>query len=450
MVSPMSSQGYSGSLTHSGESLFRHAIIGLTAISWLSVTPAPLAAQTKPVPLSERLPQLYKDVIETRARVFDGFTGDAREVISKARLDAAFQVNDLLAAQLSSFPLGSSAGGFTWTFEPVSGTFTRASDSFGPIFAERALTIGRNRLNVGMNYQRVTFDHLEGKSLRGGEIIGYTGLPLLSGQAGMFFADSLDLEATTQTATTFATYGVSDRLDVGVAVPVNHVELKATLNTRFDDNRGWGDDYIRIVAEHGLATSASSSGSASGLGDIVVRAKYNVLKRNGGGLAGAVDVRLPTGDESNLLGIAGTQTKVYMIGSRAFSRLSPHFNFGYTISGGSPDAAAEFLLIAPADEINYTAGADMAVSLRTTVAVGVVGRTLRQIGTLSDASTRFGGVYKEFELNRGADLHLLLGSAGLKVNPTANMLMSTNVLFPLRQRGLTDRLTWLVSFDYSF
>ncbi len=142
-------------------------------------------------------------------------------------------INNLFAAQLSSFPLGSSAGGFTWTFQPVTGTFNRASDSFGPIFTERALTIGRNKLNVGVNYQRVTFDHLDGKKLTGGELVGYTGLPNYLGVDGIFFEEALDLQLTTDTVSVFATYGVSDRLDVGVVVPFNRVNVKATLVSQY-------------------------------------------------------------------------------------------------------------------------------------------------------------------------------------------------------------------------
>jgi hypothetical protein len=50
----------------------------------------------------------------------------------------------------------------------------------------------------------------------------------------------------------------------------------------------------------------------------------------------------------------------------------------------------------------------------------------------------------------GADLTLLLGSAGVRFNPAANLLISTNFLFPLSDNGLTDSLTWLVGIDYSF
>ena len=51
---------------------------------------------------------------------------------------AAADFNRAIVRQLSGFPLGSSAGGFTFTFDPVRQTFMRSSDSFGPTFAERA------------------------------------------------------------------------------------------------------------------------------------------------------------------------------------------------------------------------------------------------------------------------------------------------------------------------
>jgi hypothetical protein len=50
------------------------------------------------------------------------------------------------------------------------GSFSPVSPSFGHVFSERALTIGWHRLNVGINYQRGTFDSMEGKDLLGGDI----------------------------------------------------------------------------------------------------------------------------------------------------------------------------------------------------------------------------------------------------------------------------------------
>ena len=42
------------------------------------------------------------------------------------------QVNRALLTMLSTYPLGSPSGGFTYTIDPALGTLTRSSDSFGP------------------------------------------------------------------------------------------------------------------------------------------------------------------------------------------------------------------------------------------------------------------------------------------------------------------------------
>src|SRR5882762_8750529 len=51
---------------------------------------------------------------------------------------APFFFNQQIVSQLATFPLGSSSGGFAYRFDPTTGTFQRATDSFGPSFAERA------------------------------------------------------------------------------------------------------------------------------------------------------------------------------------------------------------------------------------------------------------------------------------------------------------------------
>ena len=467
--------------------MLRLAAIFLMMSAASLATPAHVFAQSEATPLSELLPTLHRRVTAAEDVLFSRSDPDA---IKKNSLDTVLHINNLLAAQLSSFPLGSSAGGFTWTFEPVTGTFSRASDSFGPIFAERALTIGRKKLNVGVNYQHVTFDHLDGKELAGGELVGYTGFPYYYGSElrpdGVFFEDALDLSLTTDTVSMFATYGVSDRFDIGVAVPINRVNVRATIVSRegntftgIGNPARPGDEFacetywikwIQFAADQSLYSppvrpnacglKAEASGTATGIGDVVVRTKYSLLRSHGGGVAAGVDVRLPTGDEENLLGIAGAQAKVYLAASTGLGRLSPHINAGYTLSGTSDSVSTSSALIAPPDEINYAGGADMAVSLRATVVFDVVGRTLRGVGTLREQPSLFGTrvgrsdgertELQELRLLPGADLRLLLGSTGVKFNPTANLLVSANVLFPLSDRGLTDRLTWLLGFDYSF
>lgn len=272
--------------------------------------------------------------------------------------------------------------------------------------------------------------------------MGYFG-QYFSETNAVFFADSLDAKATTDTLNMFATYGISDRLDVGIAVPFNRVSLDATLTTRVGTiQRGLFEERVAV---------SSDSGTSSGIGDVVVRAKYNILNRKAWAIAESIDVRVPTGDELNLLGVAGPQVKLTFIASSTAGRLSPHANFSYTISGTSSAADDPTTWVsAPPEEVNYAFGADWALSLRSTVAVDAVGRTLRKVGTMTWAPSEFGAQFPEFHPNPGQDLHLMLGSVGVKINPWANMLLTTNVLFPLMKNGLTDSLTWMAGVDYSF
>jgi hypothetical protein len=427
----------------------RRSFILVLAVTALLAAPARLAAQNQDVPLSQLLPELYVNQIDAEFNaflsVFDELVDvEELERSRRERLAIVYQIIDLAGNQLSSFPVGSASGGFVWQYDPTSATYIRASNSFGPLFAERPLTIGRKRLTIGANYQRVTFDHLEDRSLRGGEIVGYFGQTNLIGPIGFFFADSLDVKVTTDTWNAFATYGLTDRLDIGVAVPINRVAIDATLTSRVGSTLTGVSDTIDPIV-------TSRSGKAAGIGDVTIRAKYNILNHDAIGIAEAIDVRLPTGDEADLLGIAGPQVKLAFIAATEAGRLSPHVNLAYTISGTSEGAvsAPGSVLVGPPEEISYAAGADYALSLRTTVAFDAVGRVLRKEGKLMWGPTEFGPEFQQFHFEQG-DLHLLLGSAGLKINPYRNLLFTANVLFPLTKSGLTDELTWMAGFDYSF
>src|SRR6478735_9278876 len=51
-------------------------------------------------------------------------------------------IERLLLIELTTTPLSSSSGGFSYRFNPAIGTVERATGNFGPFFTERSLTIG--------------------------------------------------------------------------------------------------------------------------------------------------------------------------------------------------------------------------------------------------------------------------------------------------------------------
>ena len=78
---------------------------------------------------------------------------------------------------------------------------------------------------------------------------------------------------------------------------------------------------------------ATGSAVASGLGDVLVRAKYNVLRRGGSGVAIGGEARLPTGDPDNLLGTGEAAFRPRVIGSIENAQAGLHGELGYVMGG---------------------------------------------------------------------------------------------------------------------
>jgi hypothetical protein len=426
--------------------------------------------------------------------------------------------NTQMASQFSTFPLGSSSGGMTYVFDESVGTLRRGSTSFGPSFAERTLTIGRRKLSAGFNYQRTSYNTFEGQNLDDGSIKFYLrhqdcctfrllpetpfsefsslrgdGTRLTPPFEGDIIEASFSLEATTHTTAVFANYGVTDRWDIGLAVPFVRVNLDARVQALI--LRLVTCSTPRVVPvpvpvtcapdthtfEYGNPNATQTvqhSGQASGLGDIVLRTKYHFLRAAGGGLAAAVDVRLPTGDENKLLGAGGAQAKFLLVASTERGRLGQHVNIGYTAAEGAVAGTLAGLTSTPLpDELNYSGGVEFVTSPPLTLMGDIVGRTLRGAGRLDLVSKTFQysdpsrlpsgftpqtlvemGILSfptssvsldEFNPRRG-DLTLLLGTGGVKFNLTGNLLISGSVLLPLTNAGLRSRVTTVIGVDYAF
>ena len=397
--------------------------------------------------------------------------------------------NKLMAVQISTFPMGSSSGGFSYAFDPALGTLRRSSSSFGPLFAERAATLGKGRMSAGFNYQHASYDKFEGSNLDDGSIKFYlrhqeccsTGagpaVPPFFGVdehpngtllnpffEGDVIEAALSLSVSTDVVSVFGNYGLTDRWDVGVAVPFVHVNMDASVRGTIQRLATGANSLIHtfVAGQDVPQQTFESSGSATGIGDIEIRTKYRMLDFRAGGLAAAADFRMPTGDENDLLG-GSTQFKLLLIESAGNDRVTQHVNLGYTFSS-SGDVAVTGIDVTPSfpDEFNYAAGVELVVEPRVTVIADLVGRNLRNAGRLDLVSKTFqfqpagnppppiGSMqFDEFEPRSGS-LNLLYGTAGVKFSPKGNFLISASVLFPLTDSGLKNRLTTIVGMDYAF
>jgi len=403
------------------------------------------------------------------------------------QVTAAFELNKALVSQLSTFPIGSSSGGFTYSFDSKSRAFSRSSESFGPAFAERGLTNGKGRFSAGFNFQHTSYSEFEGTSLDNGQInfnLRHNDCCAKLGDAlnppfeGDLVQLQLSLKASSSTTAMFVNYGLTNRLDVGVTVPVVSVSLDAFVVSTID-SLSKSAPTIHSWDGKGSTVETSNTGTqtATGVGDILVRAKYNFWRNEAGAVAAGLDVRLPTGDSKNLLGTGATQTRIQLIGSGAFGFLAPHVNIGYTFSNGNMDSAVADLGVENAtyntnvsvpSEANYTFGTEIIPHPRLTLAVDFVGRSLRDVPrfaiqnqpfeyhlasapTAPPLSTTLSGL--DFaDLNHpNGTLNLALGVVSGKYNiPNTTLLITGSVLFPLNDNGLKPGVTGVVGLDYGF
>jgi hypothetical protein len=384
---------------------------------------------------------------------------------SDGQFGIAEALNRTIAVQTANVPLASSSGGFTFAIDSTTGLPTPRTSGFGPAFAERPSTIGRGQWSIGANFQRSTYDQFEGQDLDGGVNIFLTHIDALEpanvpGQPpqpffeGDIVQNTLFLKVSSTSFLFFANYGVTDRFDIGFAVPIVSVDMDLKVESEIVRLSSASTPTIHSFDEQGGSfETREQTGSATGIGDIIVRGKYLVHQTPQVGLSLGFDVKLPTGDDENLLGTGAMQTKVYAaIGGGSERKVVPHANVGFTISAGGET-------LDPSNEFNYVAGAEIAASPTLTIAGDILGRSFLDFGRLRPSVTEFPfvtatgqtGVAQgdEFALEEGS-LSLALAAVGFKWNPRANFLLSAHVLFPLSTAGLRDKFTPVIGFDYSF
>jgi hypothetical protein len=349
----------------------------------------------------------------------------------------------LLLGETTTFPTGTSAGGFSWTFDDRLRVPIRRSRSFGPMFAERPFTTGKGKLNVGAAFQHTTFSSVGGRSLSDLE----SGAAYESGDFIYRLTSSLDVQLDRTIVS--ATYGLHNKVDIAAIVPFGSARVS-----------GFASYYQK---EHSDVETkrTDTSGSSFGIGDILVRTKVALTASDSFDTAAAVDIRLPTGDPEKLLGTGFTQARVMFIGGTTLGSVNPHVNVGYTFGGQGmvfgPDnrwegSSGDPTLInrQPSEEFNYTAGVDIAATARMTIAGDIIGRVVRNsagMDFLDDGPV--GDRHTLLNVTPGT-VHLLLGAVGAKVSVGGAWLLTGTVLFPLNDNGIKPAVTPVIGFERAF
>ena len=270
------------------------------------------------------------------------------------------------------------------------------------------------------------------------------------------------IEATVSQFSGALTYGVTDRFDLSLAVPIVRTHLSLLSNATIHRVGTGGNVQVHYfpddsaIGGFGSTHQFFAEGSASGVGDIVVRAKTTVLREGPRALAAGVDVRLPTGDEQNLLGSGAAGVRPFAAFSTAFGRFGPHANIAYQWNGKSVIAGeVESGLKADLpDQFVYALGSDFGVTDRFSIVLDVTGQRVLDSPQLSTRSTTASGPGGSITLPdirfETASYWVSSGALGFKANVARSVLINFNLRFKIGENGLSDRIAPLLGFEWAF
>lgn len=369
-------------------------------------------------------------------------------------------ITDALGSSIGSIPIGSTSGGETFRFE--GGVPVRTSTSAGPIFAERAQTLGRGRVLAGISRTAFRFATLRGVDMRnidlkfthqnvdfegcdaqfGGDCSQY-GVPVLENDA-MDFHLSMDLAV--RVTSMYVTYGITDRFDLGFVVPIVQADFRGESDAQILPFGGTTAAHYFAGAPDNPVLSAhrQSLGSAAGLGDVALRAKLNLRQTADASFALLVDGRFPTGSQKDLLGSGKFAGRALVILNSRFGDFSPHINAGYLHHAGAQQNDAVLGTIGFDHRMadSFTLAADLVTELQ-------VGDSNLPLPGLVTYDVPFRRTLNPTNIPAIRD-DIVNGSFGFKLTPARNTTVVLNSLFPLNRGGLRPNLVYTAGIEHTF
>jgi len=336
------------------------------------------------------------------------------------------RLNQQIAAEAGGFPFSSALGGFSFEFDPATGNFVPTTKTLGPLIAERAATQGQGHLNFNLSYTYLQYDEFSGQSLDDFKVIARhdpdtIGFPDVHDQFEQdVLSIAMDLDISVQLLALSATYGVSDRLDLGLLLPYAFIDMDVSSSARIIETQA-NELFpgVHTFVEGPELANDRVEGSASGIGDLIFRAKYQLSQSERVNVAGAALVQLGTGDADDFLGTGETAIRPFLVLSRAFGKTTPHLNIGYELNlDHSKRSAFEYALGFDTGTNRYTLAAEL----------------------LSSHELDGDGI--------GDDI--VDTTWGIKWNPTRQLLLSLNTRFPLNDAGLRAPLITTLSIEHKF
>jgi hypothetical protein len=328
-----------------------------------------------------------------------------------------------LLVELATLPITTSSGGFSFRFNPTLGTAERVTQTFGPFFVDRATTAGRGQASISMTYRHSSYVSLDNRSLGDGTLV--TTANKFRDENAPFDVDALSMTIRSNTVTVFGNYGLADRLDVGVAVPIVQLSLSGE---RVNTYRG--DSFVE----------ARGSAQSSGLADIAVRSKLQLIRSAGAQLAADFELRLPTGNVDDLRGAGRRAFKGSVIASAGVGPVEGHVNSSLIVGGISREEGVGGALT-------------VAASNRLTISAETVMRRIEALhgfNAVAQPNSQIAGMDTIRLLPTGDATTTITAVGGFRWNLTSTWLLNGYVAVPVTSRGLKARPIPALALDYSF
>ena len=348
-----------------------------------------------------------------------------------------------VAVRGTDFPVTSTTPGFTYRYDPELGMFARSSKSLGPEFLERAETIGRGRADVGMSYLYADLTDFEGENLADEILFGTQG-----SRDGLDFAGAFggrDFSLQSHVFSFFATYGITDRWDVNLVMPLVYTKLE------LDGRAGYVVGDQTVVRD--VSLSDFYDDDAFGQGDLQLRTKYRFVEGGAVDVAGAFALRLPTGDEDEFHGLGDVMLTPALVLSKMLGPHQVHTQVGVEVNADDLERS----------RARYGLGGELQVNEMLALTVEIMGSS-SFVDDEFDVSTRgsivppIGLTGSRFVKRVGTDSitarvprsDVVDGAVGFKINIAGNAVGYLGAIVPITEDSLRADFLPVGGFEVSF
>jgi hypothetical protein len=319
--------------------------------------------------------------------------------------------------------------------------------------------------------------------------------------------------------TTYVTFGLTKRVDVSMVIPIENVRMSlSSVATIVPGTNGfitptpgspdamnpnqivngvavgngapyffhlWKDcpntspaagisGLAPACLDHTFPDAAFAGGgpapanSATGIGDVVARVKWNAWEGERAGLAAGMDIRFPTGDALNYLGSGSYGFKPFAVFSYR-ARISPHVLVGYewntdSVTAGDLTQGTKGSL---PNDFTYTVGADARILKYLTGSFDIVGQRIFGADTVSEVPQSFLAncgactanpnpatvTLTSLQSNLNQSYNITNASIGIKARilpKISRLVFTANVLIRLDDGGLGSKPAPLFGLGYTF